>query len=75
MRAGKPDPLDAVDRTDGTQKVPEERSGAAATIAIGTCATWGGVPSAEGNPTGAMSLPREILIQAPSARTTVTASR
>ncbi len=29
---------------------------AAATIAIGTCATWGGVPSAEGNPTGAMSL-------------------
>ena len=30
--------------------------GAAASIAIGTCATWGGVPSAEGNPTGAMSL-------------------
>ncbi len=29
---------------------------AAASIAIGTCATWGGVPSAEGNPTGAMSL-------------------
>ena len=30
--------------------------GAAATIAIGTCATWGGVPAAEGNPTGAMGL-------------------
>lgn len=30
--------------------------GAAAMIAIGTCATWGGVPSAEGNPTNAMSL-------------------
>jgi hydrogenase small subunit len=30
--------------------------GAAASIAIGTCATWGGVPSAEGNVTGAMSL-------------------
>jgi hydrogenase small subunit len=30
--------------------------GAAAAIAIGTCATWGGVPAAEGNPTGAMSL-------------------
>ncbi|WP_231104776.1 NADH-quinone oxidoreductase subunit B family protein [Haloechinothrix halophila] len=30
--------------------------GAAASIAIGTCATWGGVPSAAGNPTGAMSL-------------------
>jgi hydrogenase small subunit len=30
--------------------------GAAAVIAIGTCATWGGVPSAEGNPTNAMSV-------------------
>ena len=30
--------------------------GAAATIAIGTCATWGGVPAAAGNPTGSMSL-------------------
>ncbi|MHB2023159.1 MAG: NADH-quinone oxidoreductase subunit B family protein [Mycobacteriales bacterium] len=30
--------------------------GAAAAIAIGTCATWGGIPSAAGNPTGAMSL-------------------
>ncbi len=28
----------------------------AAMIAIGTCATWGGIPSAAGNPTGAMSL-------------------
>ncbi len=30
--------------------------GAAAAIAIGTCATWGGVPAAIGNVTGAMSL-------------------
>ncbi len=30
--------------------------GAAAMIAIGTCATWGGIPAAEGNPTGAMGL-------------------
>ncbi len=30
--------------------------GAAVTLAIGTCATWGGVPAAEGNPTGAMGL-------------------
>jgi len=30
--------------------------GAAAAIAIGTCATWGGIPAARGNPTGAMSL-------------------
>src|SRR5215813_3496347 len=29
---------------------------AAAAIAIGTCATWGGIPAAEGNPTGAMSV-------------------
>ncbi len=31
-------------------------SGAAATIAIGTCATWGGVPAAAGNITGSMGL-------------------
>ncbi len=30
--------------------------GAAAALAIGTCATWGGVPAAHGNVTGAMSL-------------------
>jgi len=30
--------------------------GAAAVIAIGTCATWGGVPAAKGNPTNAMSV-------------------
>lgn len=29
---------------------------AAAVIAIGTCATWGGVPAAVGNPTGAMGV-------------------
>lgn len=30
--------------------------GAAATIAIGTCATWGGIPASAGNPTGSMSM-------------------
>jgi hydrogenase small subunit len=30
--------------------------GAAACIAIGTCATWGGIPAAAGNITGSMSL-------------------
>jgi len=30
--------------------------GAAAAVAIGTCATWGGVPAARGNPTGSMGL-------------------
>jgi hypothetical protein len=29
---------------------------AAVTIAIGTCATWGGIPASLGNPTGAMSM-------------------
>ena len=30
--------------------------GAAACVAIGTCATWGGIPAAAGNVTGSMSL-------------------
>lgn len=30
--------------------------GAAAVIAIGTCATWGGIPAAIGNPTGSMGV-------------------
>jgi len=30
--------------------------GAAAAIAVGTCATWGGIPAAVGNPTGSMGL-------------------
>ncbi|MHB1712199.1 MAG: NADH-quinone oxidoreductase subunit B family protein, partial [Acidimicrobiales bacterium] len=30
--------------------------GAAAVIAIGTCATWGGIPAAHGNATGAMGV-------------------
>jgi len=30
--------------------------GAAAVIAVGTCATWGGIPASAGNPTAAMSV-------------------
>ena len=30
--------------------------GAAAVIAVGTCATWGGIPAASGNVTNAMSV-------------------
>ncbi len=30
--------------------------GAAAIIAIGTCATWGGIPASKGNPTNAMGM-------------------
>jgi len=54
--------VEHVEGVAGPQPVPTATwlrrlaPGAAATIAIGTCATWGGIPSAEGNPTGAMSL-------------------
>ena len=54
--------VEAIDGDEHGQPVPTATwlsrlaPGAAATIAIGTCATWGGVPSAEGNPTGAMSV-------------------
>jgi hydrogenase small subunit len=48
---------DGVERTVSTDEwIARLAPGAAASIAIGTCATWGGIPSAEGNPTGAMSL-------------------
>ena len=45
--------LRAVSSTEWVARLAEN---AAAMIAIGTCATWGGVPAAEGNLTGAMSL-------------------
>ncbi|MBA4170344.1 MAG: hydrogenase expression protein HypE, partial [Chloroflexi bacterium] len=38
------------------ERLVDMAANAAAVIAIGTCATWGGVPSAIGNPTGAMSV-------------------
>jgi hydrogenase small subunit len=48
---------------DGTQRpIPSAEwlkrlaPNAAAVIAIGTCATWGGIPAAVGNPTGSMSV-------------------
>jgi len=37
--------------------VKETASKAAAIIAIGSCASWGGIPSAEPNPTGATGVP------------------
>jgi hydrogenase small subunit len=50
-------------RPDGTNRpIPTSEwlrrmaPGAAAVFAIGTCATWGGIPVAAGNPTGAMSV-------------------
>lgn len=47
---------------EGRRQVPSAEwarrlaPGAAAMIAIGTCATWGGIPAAFGNVTGSMSL-------------------
>jgi hydrogenase small subunit len=54
--------VEAITEGEGSHPVPTATwlkrlaPGAAATMAIGTCATWGGIPSAEGNPTGAMSV-------------------
>ena len=55
--------MGADEREDGTkQPIPTARwlkelaPGAAAVIAVGTCATWGGVPAAAGNVTNSMSV-------------------
>lgn len=40
----------------GVQVVREVAAQAAAVIAIGSCASWGGVPSADPNPTGAVGV-------------------
>lgn len=55
--------LGAARASDGTlQPIPtakwlrEMAPGAAAVVAIGTCATWGGVPAAAGNVTGSMGV-------------------
>jgi hydrogenase small subunit len=49
-------PFDARRRVPTSEWVRRLAPGAAAVIAIGTCATWGGIPAADGNPTGAMSV-------------------
>src|SRR5919201_914656 len=49
-------PADQRRRIPTSEWVRRLAPGAAAVIAIGTCATWGGIPAAEGNPTGAMSV-------------------
>ncbi|GIV97356.1 MAG: hypothetical protein KatS3mg057_2013 [Herpetosiphonaceae bacterium] len=49
-------PADVRRRIPTAEWVRRLAPGAAAVIAIGTCATWGGIPAADGNPTGAMSV-------------------
>ncbi len=40
--------------------VEETAAGAAAVIAIGSCASWGGIPSSGPNPTGAVGVPQVV---------------
>jgi len=57
MGAGGFDPLSEGDQPNRmTDWVLKLAPGAAAAVAIGTCATWGGIPAAAGNVTGSMSL-------------------
>ncbi len=49
-------PADQRQRRSTPEWVRRLAPGAAVTIAIGTCATWGGIPASLGNPTGAMSM-------------------
>lgn len=57
MGAGGYDPESETDQPNRmTDWLKLLAPGAAAMIAIGTCATWGGIPAAAGNITGSMSL-------------------
>jgi hydrogenase small subunit len=49
-------PYEQRERIPTAQWVRRLAPGAAAVIAIGTCATWGGIPAAAGNPTASMSV-------------------
>ena len=57
MGAGGFDPDSATDQPNRmTDWLVKLTPGAAAVVAIGTCATWGGIPAAAGNVTGSMSV-------------------
>jgi len=57
MGAGGFDPESGSDQPNRmTDWLVKLAPGAAAVVAIGTCATWGGVPAAAGNVTGSMSV-------------------
>jgi hydrogenase small subunit len=57
MGAGGFDPVSEGDQPNRmTDWLARLAPGAAAVVAIGTCATWGGIPAAAGNVTGSMSV-------------------
>ena len=57
MGAGGFDPNSRTDQPNRmTDWLAKLAPGAAAVVAIGTCATWGGIPAAAGNVTGSMSV-------------------
>ena len=57
MGAGGFDPQSGTDQPNRmTEWLAKLSPGAAALVAIGTCATWGGIPAAAGNVTGSMSV-------------------
>jgi len=57
MGAGGFDPDSETDQPNRmTDWLVKLSPGAAAVVAIGTCATWGGIPAAAGNVTGSMSV-------------------
>jgi hydrogenase small subunit len=57
MGAGGFDPHSETDQPNRmTDWLAKLSPGAAALVAIGTCATWGGIPAAAGNVTGSMSV-------------------
>ena len=57
--AGMPKACRAGEEAFGTQLLRAAKS-AKAVVAVGTCAAFGGVPAAEGNPTGAVSVPKYL---------------
>jgi hydrogenase small subunit len=57
--AGMPEACRFGEEFFGAQLV-RAAAAAKAVVAVGTCATFGGIPAAEGNPTGAVSVPNHL---------------
>ena len=57
--AGMPQACRIGDEPFGAQLL-RAAANAKAVVAVGTCAAYGGIPAAEGNPTGAVSVPKHL---------------